>query len=98
MLRLFRPRLRVSGGPVYGLGPIVDTWGAARLIYEKQFTYPLDSPTGPGTPAQRTYRITQPPMLALQQGVFISGISGVPVGAYYSAPASPTGRPGDYAG
>lgn len=98
MLRLFRPRLRITGGPVYALGPIIDTWGAARLIYEKQFTYPLESPFGPGTPVARQYRLTQPAPPFVTQSVFISGVVGVPVGGFYSSPASTPTKPGDFGG
>ncbi len=96
MFKFLRPRLKISGGASYGLGPIVDTWGAARLIYEKQFTYPLDSPFGAGIPTVRPWRITQPPPPFVLQSVFISGVSGVAVGSFYSAPVSTPSKPGDF--
>lgn len=96
MFEFLRPKLKIAGGPTYGLGPIVDTWGAARLIYEKVYTYPLDSPFGAGIPTVRPWRITQPPPPFVMQGVFISGISGVVVGSFYSTPVSPKDRPGEF--
>lgn len=87
MFRFLRPRLRTVNAH-YTLAPHYDTEGAARLIFQKQFTYPLDSPFGAGIPVRRQFLVTQPAQVIAQPGVVLAGVVGFPTGGFYSLPVS----------
>jgi hypothetical protein len=87
MFRFLRPKLRTVNAS-YAIGPHYDTEGASRLIFQKQFTYPLDSPFGAGIPTRRPFRVLQPAQLIAQPGVVLAGVVGFPTGGFYSLPVS----------
>lgn len=87
MLSFFRPKLRTVNAQ-YAQGPRYDVNGAALLIYEKQFSYPLDSPYGAGIPVRKQFLVTQPAQQIAQPGVVLAGIVGFPTGGFYSLPVS----------